>query len=109
MTDIIYLVSDNYQNEQLDTFEFLQENSAMLGKRNENRKLYLFKVNSQGKIIPENEKVQQLFNSVGAANLPLALALKKGTLFTANELSALFEGVDIQEDDESEEDIDEDQ
>lgn len=100
MTDIIYIIADDYSDNRVDTFEFLQENNGMLGKRNENRTLYLFKVNSQGIVSPENSKVQQIVNVLGTTDLPLALAIKKGELLTANELSSLFEGLDIQEDDD---------
>jgi len=100
MTDIIYIIADDYSDNRVDTFEFLQENNGMLGKRKENRTLYLFKVNSQGIVSPENSKVQQIVNVLGTTDLPLALAIKKGELLTANELSSLFEGLDIQEDDD---------
>ncbi|GBG93631.1 hypothetical protein LFYK43_00900 [Ligilactobacillus salitolerans] len=103
MTDIIYIIPDDYIDNRVEAFTFLQENSGMLGKRNENRTLYLFKVNSQGIVTPENQKIQQILNGLGTINLPIAIAIKKEELFTANELSSLFEGLDIQEYDDSDE------
>lgn len=55
MTDIIYIVKDTYESEELDAFEFLIENKAMLGKRNDDRSLKLYHVNNNGKVYPKNK------------------------------------------------------
>lgn len=96
MTDIIYIVKDTYESEELDAFEFLIENKAMLGKRNDDRSLKLYHVNNNGKVYPKNKKMQAFIDVIGLKNLPLALTLKRNSLYTANELSSLFEGLDIQ-------------
>ncbi|MCP0886258.1 hypothetical protein LB941_02760 [Ligilactobacillus sp. WILCCON 0076] len=96
MTDIIYIVKDTDESEELDTFEFLIENKAMLGKHNADRSLKLFHVNSTGKVYPKNKKIQAFIDDIGLKSLPIALTLKRNSLYTANELSSLFEGLDIQ-------------
>lgn len=77
MTDIIYIVKDTYESEELDAFEFLIENKAMLGKRNDDRSLKLYHVNNNGKVYPKNKKMQAFIDVIGLKNLPLALTLKE--------------------------------
>ncbi|KRL35331.1 hypothetical protein [Liquorilactobacillus uvarum] len=96
MTDIIYIVKDSDKSEEVDIFEFLIKNKAMLNEHNADKNLKIFRVDNRGNVIPHNKKIQSFVDDTGYEHLPIALTLKQNALYTSSELSSMFEGLDIQ-------------
>ena len=100
MVDIIYIVEESKNSKELEMFNYLIEHKESLGKQNRNRNLVVYKVSKNGKVRPADSKVQEIVDLLGTNALPIALTVKKGSLYSNTELEAMFDGISLQQGEE---------
>ncbi|EJF00644.1 hypothetical protein [Liquorilactobacillus mali] len=69
-------------------------------KQNSNRNLVLYRVSKNGIVSPTDSKIQKIVDLLGTNTLPVALTVKKGSLYSNTELAAMVDGISLQQGEE---------